>query len=273
MADLLGDPSALAEYQFRAALESCGPCRDYHALWPYRRLAGMVHDPDVDGHLIAPLLHAHAPTGGRVLIAGSADAGLLALAHKATSDLKAAIEVTDRCETPLAVCRHYAEMHGFSVSTLLQDLFDQEPSHQYDVAVTHSILRFATEPRRVTFIKRLAERMTRGGTLIFADRLQNSARETKGPGTYAEEMVRALTNRHVPLPEDEGLFRCRLEESLKDRGAHLSSALGPDDLAAYLAQAGLELRASNNHIVRRTAAARAGRAPDITVQIAVATRA
>ena len=70
------DLADLAAFEFQTAQTGCVACHDYHSLWGYLRLTGITGNSfQADRDILEPLLHQHTPEGGRVLIAGAADAG------------------------------------------------------------------------------------------------------------------------------------------------------------------------------------------------------
>jgi hypothetical protein len=146
MAGLFGDPLRLAGYQFRLAQDLCAECRDYHALWPYRRLSGMVFGVETGASIVEALFRDVTPPNGRVLIVGSADAGPTDLVVRATKGLAPSIDVVDRCATPLAVCRRYAEMHGLSISTRRLDC---AAPHPRTATMLFSSIMFCSSCRRI----------------------------------------------------------------------------------------------------------------------------
>src|SRR5262245_40257846 len=102
----------------------CGPCADYHVLFPARRLTGRVNGLETDRpDLIATVgreVAARAAAGRPaidILIAGSADTGVLATcahaAFAAAPDAIASVRFTvlDLCGTPLELCRDFAARH------------------------------------------------------------------------------------------------------------------------------------------------------------------
>jgi hypothetical protein len=270
MSQLHGDAEALAEFQFRHALAACGECRDYHALWPYRRLAGMVHDADVDAHLIGPLIRAALGKGDRMLIAGAADAGLLALAAAATAGRAVTFDVVDRCATPLAVCRRYMAAHDISGTTKEEDLPSISPDSRYGAILAHSVLQFVPEAGRQGFLQRCKQSLVDGGTLIFAERLQPAKSEENRHRSYPREMLDALAASHIRLPEEEAEFLERLRASLGERRLRLSAALRSGELPALLEAAGYSLPYSEEHLLSRRMTAARDAAPDITVSIVAA---
>ena len=99
------DLHQLAGEAWEVAGRLCGTCRNLHVLWPYQRLAG---SPGRDVAVVEPVLRRLLSASGRkVLIAGCADSGLLALVAR-TANPATAITVVDRCETPLELCRRFA---------------------------------------------------------------------------------------------------------------------------------------------------------------------
>jgi SAM-dependent methyltransferase len=270
VAELLGDPKRFARLQFGIAQARCDSCRDYHALWPYRRLSGIANGFEADAELLAEHLRRVLPERGRLLIAGAADAGLLALALSATEALAPNVSVADRCATPLAVCSAFAESRGVAVATLQEDLPSFDHTSDYDVIFAHSILQFMDEAHRVPFLRRLRNALTERGRLVFAERLRPPGRDEQRHGSYVDDTVNGLAAAGIPLPEEEGAFRRRLEADVESRRSRLSQALGAEDLGHYLEAAGLRLRSLEDHALRRRMTAESGGRPDIVIQIAVA---
>ena len=269
-ADLLGDPLGLAEYQYRLASQLCGPCRDYHALWPYRRLAGIVSGVEPDAPVLEPALREATPRNGHVLIAGAADAGMLGLVVRATERATPAIAVADRCATPLAVCRRYAESRGLSVATHLLDLAAIARAEHFDVVFAHGFIQFIPEEARVAYLRSLGGMLNPGGTVVIAERLRVKAGHEPRQGDYTNELIATLRAEGIPLPEREDAFRQRLEREVAALRERIAGALGPDDLGACFAAAGFHVTARTNLERRRTVTVRNGGSETVTMQIVVA---
>ena len=88
------------------------------------------------------LVREHCPSGGNALIAGAADSRLFGLVAQTVAGLPSAITVVDRCQTPLLVCRRYAERHGLAVATIEADIAQALPGGSYDMALAHLTLMF-----------------------------------------------------------------------------------------------------------------------------------
>jgi hypothetical protein len=242
--ELLGNPAELAEYQFRFAMERCTDCRDYHAVWPYRRLSLTVAGIESTADIVGKLLRDVLPPDGRILIMGVADAGMLALTADATKALKPRIDVVDRCSTPLAVCRRYAESQSLPIDTVQLDLAHRLPSARYDVVLADCVLHFVPREEHVGFLSRLRGAMTRRSALILVERFRMSKAEGAGSGgkDRAEGIVAALAANRIPLPEDEASFVLRINGMLNTRQTRFAGFSAADELSTRAAQAGCRLR-------------------------------
>jgi hypothetical protein len=273
--DLFGDPVTLAAEQFRLAQEMCGECRDYHALQPYRRLSGMVNGIEKDSDFVLPALRQLTPPKGRILIAGSADASLLALTWKAAGGHAPAITVADRCRTPLAVCQLYAKAHDFAIATERLDFGSSELAADYDVVFGHGVTRFVPEALRGRFLTALRKALTtKRGAIVLVDRPNLPRADNALPGIYATAVIAGLEAAGVPLPESEAAFRARIDGLAAARPTRPSAQLGKKPLAAHLEAAGFSIHARHEHALRRTIRARDGGASvNFTTEIVVASAA
>jgi hypothetical protein len=241
-ADLPGDPEKLADYQFHMALELCGTCEDYHALWPYRRLAGLVFDVEDCAATVEPLLRRHTRRDGRILIAGAADAGTFAQVTRATKELNAIVDVADRCATPLAVCRRYAETHGLQLSTLPLDFNRQQVRWRYDVIFIHCMLQFIAPATRLAFLRRLRGVLRIGGALMLVERV-NAGKDSLQPQTdYGPAMLERLKERGIKIPESEASFLERTKRAGNERDRRMSTSFTPDELKACVTDSGFLLQ-------------------------------
>lgn len=199
----------------------CGRCRNYHFLWPYLRLVGAPGAVDTGKlHLRQIVSDALSPGKKRVLIAGCADTGLLALVAEAARD--AEIVVLDRCETPLELCRRYAQRWGLSIRTLHLDLENLAEPSSYNLVLAHSILPFISAERRVQVLRRLRRCLHNDGRLVLRFR-------ARGPSDSADliayrsfvpgHLLERLARMGVPLPEPRQAFLDRLDSYVQERHA------------------------------------------------------
>ena len=250
--DLLGDPAGLAEYQFRLALDHCAECRDYHSVWPYRRLSRMVLGIETGADIVGALLGEFTQPNGRILIAGSADAGLMALTATATKDKNPFIDVADRCPTPLAVCRRFAQGQSLRITTLQLDFGSNVRQRRYDVVFVHCIVQFVPPSLRVEFLRKLGQAMTRQSALILVERLHTRKEDDPRHRDYAADTLDALAAQGIKLPEEETSFRLRLERIVNARRTRIEHSLSSSELNSCLAGAGFQMRELSDRDMQRT---------------------
>jgi hypothetical protein len=266
LSKLFGDPEGLAKTQFRLAQELCAECRDYHATWPYRRLSRMIFGIEASVDIVGPLLRRVTPPNGRILVAGAADAGMLALTAQATKTRTPSIDVADHCPTPLAICRRFARTQKLSMRTRHLEFGSPALIARYDVIFGDCILQFLPRRFRVAFLKNLRQAMTENGALVVVERLRTGSEDRSRRRDYAAETLDALARRDIELPEDALAFRRRLERVVSARRARIS--LASENLPSVLAEAGFHVAPLSAHEGQRTAILPNGER--VTMEIAVA---
>lgn len=248
------DLLASAQYEFRLSREHCGACADYHAVYSYGRLAGLKGGIGKDEAILAPLLAGRSGAGTRLLIAGSADAGLLAFTARATMAQNPAITVADRCETPLAVCRRFAQSKNIRLRTDRIDFNRAAVSEPHDLAFAHNVLVFVPESLQIKFLRNIGRSLTDGGTLILVSRGPVPQPTAEASPVYRTQtkMIEGLKARGVPLPESEHLFRARSDRLEAGMGRMVSGMeLGRERMEAKLLAAGFDIALCFRHEGRR----------------------
>jgi len=241
MTKLLGDPEGLVSFQFRHALAHCGDCRDYHAIWMYRRLSRTLSGIESTACILGLLLRRAVPAGGRVLIAGAADAGLLDLVAGATQGLAPLIDVADRCPTPLAVCRRYAESNGLSIATHQVDFGAHMPPQRYDAILGDCVLQFVPHESHGDVLRRLRGVTNPNGALVLIDRIRIKGYGESAQADRAADAVTTLAAQGVELPEDRAAFQLRLNRMLAAQRERLARCRVTDGLAAQVESAGFRI--------------------------------
>lgn len=175
------DLASLAPLAFAGAGRMCGICRDYHATWVYRRIAGTVGGVESDRPTLVPLirdLRKHRALR-QWMIAGTADSGITAtVAMSLDEDLADAhFTIVDRCETPLVLCRAFAQGAGLSAATVKADLETYTTNERCDAVIAHSVLGFFPKERQPRLLERLRNVLRPQGALIFCTRLFSSSRK------------------------------------------------------------------------------------------------
>jgi SAM-dependent methyltransferase len=158
---------------WRDAPGLCPPeCRDYHRVWQYLRLLGVITTIRTNTvflqHAFGELRTAHP----RVMVAATADYGMLAQLHHAYGDHSLDVTVVDRCPTAIALNRWYGHRVGRPVHLVVADLLTFETARPFDLVTTHNLLgRFDDEGRRhllTTWFRALRP----GGVVVTTQRVR-----------------------------------------------------------------------------------------------------
>jgi len=241
------DLPRIAAEGFQLAGRLCRGCGQLHALWPYIRLARATSAglEDASSQLQSVLTELIAAGRRDVLVAGSADTGLLALVARAGAGHPLDIVVLDRCKTPLELCRRLAQCWSLPIATLHEDLNDLDRRGQFDILLVHGTLHFLAPDRRAEVLARMRRSLRPDGRLVLrvnvSRRIQGDLTE-EGRDGYADWVPEELSRIGVPLPEPLEAFRERLRLHAMSR-EHREGAFGtPEEIQALLAEASLVTR-------------------------------
>jgi SAM-dependent methyltransferase len=224
------DIPQLAAAASELACRLCGTCQNYHFLWPYLRLAGAPGGAG-DGKPYLEAVLADLIAGGRreILIAGTADTGLLSLVARATIGHAVGITVLDRCGTPLELCRRFASRWSLAIETLQVDLSQFSAEGSFDIVFAHTILTFIAPGERLDVMMRLRRSLRPGGRLILRFRTRG---EVEGRhlssyrGNVPMHLIERLDRLKIPLPEPREALQRRIEAYAGER--HSREALETD---------------------------------------------
>ena len=169
----------------------------------------MVTDPPVHAAFYDRSLGGLAADGGfdRVLISGSADYAILAQVLAAYWRQGAEPDVTniDRCETPLFLCRWYAERAGATVATAATDILDFHSARPFDVICSHSFLGYFSPGQRTRLIAKWHNLLRPGGKVVTVHRIRPSDAPDKAG--FSSEQVDAFAARaHIAATASPTLF-------------------------------------------------------------------
>jgi hypothetical protein len=208
------DLASLAALGFRMSAACAPDCRDYHATWTYRRMMDSVGGVDADRPELLPIIRSigSAPDTRRWLLAGSADSGLLATVAAGLAGADAAeFTLVDRCPTPLAVCRAYADRAGLELKTHLADLTTYRQSVAFDVVIAHSVLGFLPPDRQPGFLAHLRHALRPSGHFVLCTRWGSRTLDRQGRRERVlKALDSALANGVLSLPEPRADFETRL---------------------------------------------------------------
>ena len=150
----------------------------------------------------------------RVLVSGCADSSLFAHVVWAYAREDAPLECTvvDLSETPLYLCRWYAERVAAAVETRAIDILDFDTEQRFEVICAHAFLGYFDEGERRRLMVHWRTLLQPGGRLILVQRLRPD---------YPHDVVRFT-------PEQAHLFIKRVEHEARARRAELG--IDPDTL-------------------------------------------
>lgn len=242
--DLLAELAALA---FRTAPETCGGagCATYHRIRPTVRLLGLARSLETDRAAIADAVHRAAlrSPAPRILIAGAADSGLLAAVAAALPDATAAaITLVDRCRTPLALNRIYAEREGIALTTVHGGVADvvQPP---FDLVCAHGLFGFLTGAERDAAARAWFRLLRPGGAVFTANRIRPGGGGAAFKTVEAEQFARRIADAAAQHALPVGVPLDAFPEAVADFTAHYvrHPVRSHEELEAPFAAAGFRL--------------------------------
>lgn len=150
-------------------------CAVYHGLRQYWRILDLVTTPAHHAFYPDHIRTLCAEAGSLdVLISGTADYAQLAQILEVCRGvpIEPRITVVDRCRTPLALCRWYADRVGVLIETHCSDIREYQSNREFDLIATHSFLTWfpPVERRRVT--AKWYELLRPGGVALTVNRIR-----------------------------------------------------------------------------------------------------
>lgn len=181
----LSDPGSCGEdhgYNLSRVTEiarlHCGDCEQYHVTTPLNRLVGQSGWNGKARKILIEFsqqfLIERRPVASRIdiVIAGAADTSILASCAHAASvagpDLtNLHFTVLDKCETPLVLCRDFAQIHQLQLVASAVDLTKTAKSYPADLIVMHNTLSFLPPSDRITTLRECVKWLKPDGRLVL----------------------------------------------------------------------------------------------------------
>ena len=220
----------------------CAPtgCAWYHGIWPTLRALDLVASPHRNGDFFARALR-DAP-GARVLVTGSADAGMAEVVLAARPD--AFVTVLDRCPTPVAVSLDAGVAAGTRIEGWVADVLDTgSRAGSFDILVTHGLFGIVPVDRRLALAAAWSALLAPGGRLITTTSI--SAPRAPDPVTFSAEAVDGFAARASSAAVGRAGELCRSPEAIGEAArAWASRAVvhpvrSVENVAALLTASGL----------------------------------
>ncbi|MBT5040130.1 MAG: class I SAM-dependent methyltransferase [Rhodospirillaceae bacterium] len=150
-------------------------CAWYHGYWQYLRILGIVATPERHADFYARALGGLAASGQyrRILISANADYAMLAHLLLAYGEAAKNLSITamDICETPLMLCKWYAERHGIEIETEACDILEWQTEKRFDLIVTHSFLPMLPAAARQALMTKWRQVLRPGGKVVTTTRI------------------------------------------------------------------------------------------------------
>ncbi len=225
----------------------CVACGGYHRVWGLLRAAGVVGGTAVDTVVLAPLLDTLVRPGARVLIAGAADAAIVALLMT-TAARPLDITVVDICSTPLRIIERLEAQDGLTVRTLRTDLAEMTTASAFDLILSHSMLPFVDGDRRIAVVRALGRALAPGGRAVIVVRtapaLSAADREAHDKA-WLDRAWRRIDGSGVPLPGPRSEIDTILVRFAAMRRGHLGGLQTAEEVVDLLEAGGLRLISSH----------------------------
>jgi SAM-dependent methyltransferase len=172
----LVDPFELDEsapIAWREAPGSCAAdCRDYHRVWQYLRLLGIITTIRTNTAFLQHAFGELRARHPRVLVSATADYGMLAQLHHAYGGHSLDLTVVDRCPTSIALNQWYGDRVGRPVQGIVSDVLAFDTSRPFDLVTTHNFLaRFDDEGRR-RLLSTWFRLLRPGGVIVTTQRIR-----------------------------------------------------------------------------------------------------
>jgi SAM-dependent methyltransferase len=160
-------------------------CGALHGIWPLLRRLGLAAEPSRHDAFYRSALGAIAAAGdaSRVLVAGSADWGMLELIADVYHTHGAWLDATvvDRCPTPALLNAWYGTELGLAVRTGASDLIRYAADAPFDVICTHSLLGYPAQAERGELVANWRRLLRPGGAVVTVTRLSAEAHPAPDP--------------------------------------------------------------------------------------------
>ncbi|MEQ1901503.1 MAG: class I SAM-dependent methyltransferase [Devosia sp.] len=251
------DPIANLQVCLGMVPQHCNACGDFHISVAVRRTAPTMVGMDFDGDDYVELLGkaiSHRRDRGlplTILIAGAADTAIYALVLKAAvrvggEEMARRLDVTiiDLCETPLEMCRKYADHHRLSLSTARSDLGDFQPDRRFGLIAMHGVLPFFPQTRRLEYLQRIGSWLDDEGRLVSAVQI-NEDDKTKESEAQIGKRLGLLDEFIANYPEvaavDVDDIRSRMRRAIAIRRSYPRLFADLDHLTAFHTAANLDI--------------------------------
>ncbi len=228
MPQFLENPMANAQMCLQLAPRHCIACQGFHlssimrrATLPVtQRIGDYAEFQAATSQVLAQARNTANPV--RVIIGGTTDTGLYAGLLNAAVTVSSpsfarSLDVTiiDQCQTPLEICRSYAQKNELQPTIIHTDMANFQPDTQADLVLLHGVLTFIPDTQRLSVLKHIGTWLSPGGVLISSTQMGHK----RGHTEQKARVEQALQNLQTILADStdiEGSEAYVLESQLKE---------------------------------------------------------
>jgi hypothetical protein len=204
------------------ASQFCGTCADYHTTISINRILGTSAWFGISRPALVDFISNSLGEGTDsrdILIAGAGDTSTFATcAHAVAIKGPRYIEATrfhilDKCETPLALCRDFAQRHNLTAHIGRDDLTKPSGNYLADIVIMHSVLNFIPVDHHLDILRNALSWLKPNGRLFVWNALPSGpdARSKAALRTDNEHVRQMLADGQLIIGEDRETFLSRLE--------------------------------------------------------------
>lgn len=240
----------------------CSDCSSYHMIRPLKRYFGKtggLADREILVGRIGTFLATtakHRPGPIRILLAGAADSGLLAVCVRAgiealgSQSERVRFHVLDRCRTPLILCEDFARDNGLEIETSVADLLTSDVRFSADLIVLHSLFSFIQPDVHVDILGKLSNWLEPDGRIVFStdvrppqEEKSYSSKRASRTGQIKEGVTSGLFRPAEPLDS----FLSRLDRSDGGSAQHKFDFVSGEQVMDLFAASGLVAETTDDY--------------------------
>lgn len=137
----------------------------YHTLWGTLRACGAVDSLQSEEPKFSPVISPFISDDCRLLVAGSADPGILCALGRVAGSRNPQFTIMDKCPAPLALIEEFAATNGISCERLHGNILGLDGIKTWDFIFVHYTHAFVDSSCHDRFFGALARSLAPGGTL------------------------------------------------------------------------------------------------------------
>lgn len=250
-------PMANARMCLKLAPRHCTACHGFHlsaimrrATLPIdQRIGDFAEFQAATSQVLAQARSTSNPV--RVIIGGTTDTGLYAgLLNAAVTvggpGFARSLDVTiiDQCQTPLEICKSYAQKNDLQPTTIHADMAEFQPDTPAGLILVHGVLSFIPLTKRLPFLKHLRNWLLPGGRLISSTQMGHKQGKTEREARVdqaLQNLKTVLTDSTDMENTETDVLERQLKEGMLARNQHADLFNTEEDAIGFYESAELSV--------------------------------